>query len=145
MVLTGVSRVLLLFLGVALLPIWQESFAQSPPRTETARINGRVIVAGHYQNPKPLPVFKNRSFCSARVPNESLLVGRDGGLRNAVLTLHSVDRNVVARPMQLVLDNKQCAFAPHVQVGVVGSELLLKNSESDSSHGACSLGQRDFV
>jgi len=31
--------------------------------------------------------------------------------------------------MPLVLDNKQCAFAPHLQVGAVGSELLLKNSD----------------
>ena len=31
--------------------------------------------------------------------------------------------------MPLVLDNKQCAFAPHLQAGAVGSELLLKNSD----------------
>jgi hypothetical protein len=86
-------------------------------------------VAGHYQNPKPLPVFKNRSFCGTRIPDESLLIGRDGGLRNAVVALHSLDQSVVAQPMQLVLDNKQCAFVPHVQVAVVGSELLLKNSD----------------
>jgi hypothetical protein len=127
--LTRLAKVLFCFLGVGLLPIWQESFAQRPPRTETARISGRVIVAGHYQNPKPLPVFKNRSFCGTRVPNETLLVGRGAGLRNAVLTLHPLDRNVAAQPTQLVLDNKQCAFAPHVQAATVGSELLLKNSD----------------
>jgi len=31
--------------------------------------------------------------------------------------------------MKLVLDNKQCAFAPHVQVATFGSDLLLKNSD----------------
>ena len=31
--------------------------------------------------------------------------------------------------MNLVLDNKQCAFAPHVQVATLGSDLLLKNSD----------------
>lgn len=31
--------------------------------------------------------------------------------------------------MKLILDNKQCAFAPHVQVATVGSDLLLKNSD----------------
>ena len=31
--------------------------------------------------------------------------------------------------MKLVLDNKQCAFAPHVQVATAGSDLLLKNSD----------------
>jgi hypothetical protein len=132
------STLLFLFLGVALLSFWHESFAQTDPlgasgqersSNEPARVSGRVIVTGEYQNPKPLPVFKNRSFCGARIPNESLLIGRDGGLRNAVVTLHSLDRSVVARPVHVVLDNKQCAFAPHVQVAVVGSELLLKNSD----------------
>jgi hypothetical protein len=127
MVLTRIVR-RIFFLGLILTALWQESFAQSYPAA-TARVIGRVIVAGHYQNPKPFPVFKNRSFCGTRIPNESLLIGRDGGLRNAVVALHSLDRSVVARPMQLVLDNKQCAFAPHVQVAVVGSELLLKNSD----------------
>jgi plastocyanin len=137
--MTGVSRVLLLFLVGLLFPPWPESFAQNNPHAVlgkepapvkgTGRITGRVILAGHYKNPKPFPVFKNRSFCGARVPNETLLVGRDGGLRNAVVTLHPLDRRAVAQPMQLTLDNKQCAFAPHVQVAVVGSEVLLKNSD----------------
>ena len=92
-------------------------------------MSGRVIVGGSYDKPKPLPVFKNRSFCGSRVLNETLLVGREGGLRNAVVTLHPLDRNAAAQPMPLVLDNKQCAFAPHLQVAAVGSELLLKNSD----------------
>jgi hypothetical protein len=139
MVLTRLAKVLLCFLGIGLLPFWQESFAQDDPRAAPGKevsslqgmggMSGRVIVGGSYDKPKPLPVFKNRSFCGSRVPNETLLVGREGGLRNAVVTLHPLDRNAAARPMPLVLDNKQCAFAPHLQVGAVGSELLLKNSD----------------
>lgn len=94
-----------------------------------ASVTGTVSVAGNPQRPTPLPVFKNRSFCGPQVLNETLLVGRHGGLRNAVLTFHPLDRKAAAQPMKLVLDNKQCAFAPHVQVAAVGSELLLKNSD----------------
>jgi plastocyanin len=32
-------------------------------------------------------------------------------------------------PIPSVLDNQRCAFAPHVQVVTVGSEVLLKNSD----------------
>ena len=92
-------------------------------------ISGTVSVAGIHQPPKPLPVFKNRSFCGPRVSNETLLVGRHGGLQNAILTFHPLDRRADAQPMKLVLDNKQCAFAPHVQVATVGSDVLLKNSD----------------
>jgi len=137
MVLTRLAKVLLCFLGIGLPPFWQEGFAQHDPRAAPevsslkgmGRVSGRVIVGGSHDKPKPLPVFKNRSFCGSRVPNETLLVGREGGLRNAVVTLHPLDRNVAAQPMPLVLDNTQCAFAPHLQVGAVGSELLLKNSD----------------
>ena len=94
-----------------------------------ASVSGTVSVAGNYQSPKPLPVFKNRSFCGAQVSNETLLVGRLGGLRNAVIAFHPLDRKAAAQPMKLVLDNKQCAFAPHVQLATVGSDLLLKNSD----------------
>jgi len=121
------------------MPFGQETLAQSDPRAvaenevfstrHTGGVSGRVVVTGRYEKPKPLPVFKNRSFCGAQVPNESLLVGRENGLRNAVLTLHPINREVSVLPMQLVLDNRQCAFAPHVQVAPVGSELLLKNSD----------------
>jgi plastocyanin len=138
-VLTRASRILLCSLTVVLLSLRQESFAQTDSRAlrsketslaqERGKISGRVIAVGKYQNPKPLPVFKNRSFCGPRLPNETLLVGRDGGLRNAVVTLHPIDRSAGVRPLQVALDNKRCAFAPHVQVAGVGSELVLKNSD----------------
>ena len=133
----GLGKALLFLLCVGLLPLGQETLAENDPRaaghpfslSRTAGISGRVVVAGRHDKPKPLPVFKNRSFCGPQVPNESLLVGRDNGLRNAVLTLHPLDQNASVSPMQLFLDNKQCAFTPHAQVAPVGSELLLKNSD----------------
>jgi hypothetical protein len=129
----------LFILSSLLLASWQPSYAQlgapgAEPReasavTSTGRVTGRVIAAGELQRRKPLPVFKNRSFCGAAVANETLLVGKAGALRNAVITLHSVERTVRAAQGRLILDNQKCAFAPHVQVATVGSELLLKNSD----------------
>jgi hypothetical protein len=135
---TRAAKVFLFYLGLLLVAPYQESLAWLDPPVAakqiyspigTGRITGRVIVAGSYKKPKPLPVFKDRSFCGARVPNETLLVGREGGLRNAIVTLHPVDRKGSAEPIEVVLDNKRCALAPHVQVATLGSELLLKNSD----------------
>jgi plastocyanin len=92
-------------------------------------VSGTVSVAGAYQRPKPLPVFKNRSFCGSAVPNETLLIGTDGGLRNAVVLLRLLDGKAPTQPSAVILDNKHCAFTPHVQVATVGSELQLKNSD----------------
>src|SRR5437867_4091873 len=73
MVLTRLAKVLLCLLGIGLPPLWQESFAQNDPRAAPGkevsslqgmgRVSGRVRVGGSYDKPKPLPVFKNRSFC----------------------------------------------------------------------------------
>jgi len=96
---------------------------------ETATVHGKISVAGNRQRAKPLPVFKNRAFCGATVRNETLLVGIDGGLQNAVVAFRPVDRKLSTPSNRLTLDNKHCAFTPHVQVATVGSELLLKNSD----------------
>ncbi|HEX2227014.1 MAG TPA: carboxypeptidase regulatory-like domain-containing protein [Candidatus Binatia bacterium] len=74
-------------------------------------------------------VFKNRKFCGDTVPNEALLIGPGGELRNAVVTLTPTDRPATASPRTVVLDNRRCAFVPHVQVANLGSDLLLKNSD----------------
>jgi plastocyanin len=96
---------------------------------EKATVHGKISVAGSPQRAKPLPVFKNRSFCGATVRNETLLIGVEGGLQNAVIAFRPVGRKFSTPSDRLTLDNKHCAFAPHVQAATVGSELLLKNSD----------------
>jgi hypothetical protein len=122
--LAGLSVVTL---GASHLPA--AAAARAGTTLEFGRIAGNVNVAAGYQRPKPLPVFKNRTFCGPAVANETLLIGPEGGLKNAAVILRPRGRQVALRPGVLVLDNKQCAFAPHVQIGVLGSELLLKNSD----------------
>jgi hypothetical protein len=91
---------------------------------------GVISVAGVADKVKPLPVFKSRSFCGPNVPNETLLVNADGRLRNAVVIIRPLNGQVVAAPpVKITLDNRHCAFVPHVQVVPLGSELQLKNSD----------------
>jgi len=99
------------------------------PVSRSAAVRGRITLGGVIPIPKPLPVFKSRSFCGAAVANETLLVNRDGGLKNGVVILRAAHQVSMPAPEFLVLDNKRCAFTPHVQVASVGSELLLKNSD----------------
>jgi hypothetical protein len=105
------------------------AFAGAADTAASGKVVGMVSVAGVAGRPKPLPVFKSRSFCGATVVNETLLIGADGRLRNAAVILRPLSGGMVAQPKKLVLDNQRCAFAPHVQVAPLGSELLLKNSD----------------
>ncbi|HEX2929354.1 MAG TPA: carboxypeptidase regulatory-like domain-containing protein [Candidatus Binatia bacterium] len=95
----------------------------------TVTVRGRISVVGTRQKIKPLPVFKSRVFCGTTVRNETLLISAAGGLQNAVVIFHPLDKKLPAQTKALILDNKHCAFVPHVQVAPVGSELLLKNSD----------------
>ena len=105
----------------------QQKNAQSK---DVGRIVGRVLVEGHFEKPRPLKVYKNRDFCGPQVPNESLLVGPRGGLQNVVVTIPKARGEIMASPAKsLVLDNRNCAFVPHVQVAPIGSEILLLNSD----------------
>ncbi|HXG53478.1 MAG TPA: carboxypeptidase regulatory-like domain-containing protein [candidate division Zixibacteria bacterium] len=61
--------------------------------------------------------------------DESLLVETSGGVRNAVITLRRRGLQPPLRPRRIVLDNRDCAFRPHVQAVSLGSEVLLKNSD----------------
>lgn len=94
-----------------------------------ARIEGVIRVTGVHPKPNSLPVFKNRPFCGASVPDETMLMAPDGGLRNAAVLLRPTGVKAVTSADHAVLDNRNCAFTPHVQVVAPGTQLLLKNSD----------------
>jgi hypothetical protein len=123
------TRFLIYCCSVAWLLFEGAAFAGAADTAASGKVVGMVSVAGVAGRPKPLPVFKSRSFCGATVVNETLLIGADGRLRNAAVILRPLSGGMVAQPKKLVLDNQRCAFAPHVQVAPLGSELLLKNSD----------------
>ena len=90
---------------------------------------GTVWLVGAYEKPAPLKVFKNRDFCGPSVANESLLVNRHGEVQNTVIILRPMNRRTEVQPASIVLDNRNCAFSPRIQVAPLGSELRLKNSD----------------
>lgn len=96
---------------------------------DTGRVVGTVWLAGAYEKPPRLKVFKNRQFCGSSVANETFLVNNDGGIQNVAIILQPLHQRINAKPASIALDNRSCAFAPHVQVAPVGSKLLLKNSD----------------
>jgi hypothetical protein len=129
-----VRRLLILVLitfkaGIATAGSLDPHVSPAPPVSSNGQLRGAVLLSGKYQRPAPLKVVKSRSFCGLTVPNETLLVDPKGGIRNAVVILRPLDRIVNVRSATVSLDNKRCAFTPHVQIAGIGSELLLKNSD----------------
>lgn len=106
-------------------------FAQEAVRSEAVgKLAGTVRLEGLFERPAPLKVYKNRDFCETKVLDQTLLISRDGGVQNVVITVRGFRHEPIeSAAKQIVLDNKNCAFAPHVQVASLGSEVLLLNSD----------------
>jgi len=94
----------------------------------------------------PLKLYKFKEVCKG-VPNESVVVGLDGGLRYAVLTLKGVTKGKkVEREAVNELDNQGCRFVPHVQAASVGQWLVVRNRDPilHTAHARFKSGQPDF-
>jgi Polysaccharide lyase family 4, domain II len=94
-------------------------------------INGFVKYEGKPPSPVLLAVTKDRDVCgSAPVYDQSLVVGPNGGIANAVVTITNVTRGEPLKPAPAVsFDQKQCRYIPHVAVFPAGSTVLIVNSD----------------
>jgi len=92
-------------------------------------IRGFVKVHGQLSRLKAPEVFKFKEVCKT-VPNEELVIGRDRGVRYAVVVLEGMTKGkAVEREAVNELDNVNCRFVPHVQTASVGQWLVMKNSD----------------
>lgn len=120
-------------------------WSKEPPPIDSpgrGRIMGSVRVKGRVEATKNHPVYKNRDFCGASVPDESLIVHTDGGIKNVVITIGGAVKTDESPSHPIVLDNKNCQFVPHVLIAPIGSEVLLKNSDPILHDVHARLGSR---
>jgi hypothetical protein len=109
----------------------------STSAAEWGSLKGRVVVDGTPTKPAPLVVTKDQ-FCIDKMPtNESIIVGKDNALVNAVVYLRlptgqkvEVNPEYAAKANDaVVLDNNGCSFHPHVSLVRMGQSLDIKNSD----------------
>jgi hypothetical protein len=109
-------------------------------------VRGSVRLDGKPPALSPLQITKYKEVCK-NVPNESLLVGPNHGVRYAVVTLEGIAKGKpVEKEAQHELDNVRCRFVPHVQTASVGQFVLIKNSDPilHTAHGYFANGQPHF-
>jgi len=111
--------------------------AGSMPAAEWGSLKGRFVVDGTPPKPAPLVVNKDQYCIDKKPANEAVVVGSNNALVNAVVYLRpALGKKVDIHPdyeAQLkepaVLDNKGCAFHPHITMVRVGQKLVVKNSD----------------
>lgn len=92
-------------------------------------VRGSVKIEGVPDELPPLDVYKFKQICG-HVPNESLIVGLDQGVRYGVVTLEGVNKGkAIEREVAHELDNRGCRFVPHVQAASVGQFVVTKNTD----------------
>ena len=111
-----------------------------------ATIRGVVKVEGKVPKLAPLPITKYKEICKD-VPNETLVVGPDQGVRYAVISLEGIAKGkALEKEISHELDNVKCRFLPHVQAASVGQFILFKNSDPilHTAHGMFTGDQPQF-
>jgi plastocyanin len=108
----------------------------------TGSVTGTVRLAGTPPKRPGLQVFKHHEVCGDSVPDDRLVVGSDGGVRYAVVTVEGVKGGKKPeRDVTVVLDNRSCRFEPHVLTAEVGQWLELKNSDPVLHNADARLGK----
>ena len=97
------------------------------------QIAGLIRFKGKMKDMAPFvvdPGNKDIAVCKAHAKDDRLIVGKDGLLANAVVTLHKYKPRKRAKPRKdAVIDNKGCMFVPRVLATTAGSELTITNSD----------------
>jgi len=100
------------------------------PVTNGARIAGTVRVAGNVAPLPPQPVYKEKEFCGGDITDERLVVDPVGHLGGAVVHLRGIEAGKpIPRSEPVRLDNRKCAFVPHVVAASVGDTLEMHNED----------------
>src|SRR5215471_12605680 len=111
---------------------------QAAKATGWGSVKGRFVYEGTAPMPAKLSITKNEDVCGKPPPliDESLLVSKDGGLKNVVLFLRKGSNEVhpdydAAKGKTVVIDNQHCRFDPHVLSYRIGQPLELKNTDPE--------------
>ncbi len=134
---TGAVEVLLACTGLALAAILCGAVAAAGAaggpagrrELEAGTIEGRVVHHGTPPALAPVPVWKHREFCGAERVPAALRIGPGGAVADALLVLEGDGLFGGVAPGRVQLDNRDCEFAPRVQMAPVGSELEVLSSD----------------
>ena len=113
-------------------PLPQKELAaktETPPAAAsgTGTIVGKVVFKGDHK-PEKLAVGKDKDVCGTDKQDPSLLIGKDGGVKNAVVQIAGLKQGKTPEK-EAVLDQVKCEYVPHVLVMPAGATVTIKNSD----------------
>lgn len=95
-------------------------------------IAGSVLYRGEQVIPIKRPVTVDAAVCGAESIDESLVLGKRGALKNAVIFLQGRVEGSPVFPSPdggFKIDQKECRFEPHVTIAASGSSIVILNTD----------------
>jgi plastocyanin len=90
------------------------------------------VLDGAAPKPQKVMVVKDVAVCG-RIEHldDRVVVGEGGGLKNAVITVKGVKggKGIESMGREFILDQRTCAYSPHVLLVPVGAKLKILNSD----------------
>jgi plastocyanin len=122
---------LLAALGEVLLIVASGYPYEAVPVPNGGTITGIVKYGGVPPKPAALEISKDKEVCGAHpLLDQSLVVGRGGGIANAVATITDIERGIPMKPEGAVIfDQQGCEYTPHVIAFPAGSTIKVINSD----------------
>ena len=103
-------------------------------------ITGRVTFKGTPPSDEKLVVSTENEVCGTEKPSRALLIGADGGIRNAVARVRRIERGKAWHPVEHTLGQTDCRFEPHVLLMNPGADLHILNTDR-IAHNVRSYGR----
>jgi len=113
-------------------------FVPAASAQQFGNLTARFVVTGKAPAAARLVIDKDQEVCGKHnLVNETVVVGKDGGLANVVVFLTTTGTQKVPEnpalkkvmPAEVVLDNANCRFSPHVVVMTTDQKLKITNSD----------------
>lgn len=93
-------------------------------------VQGTVRLDGTAPAMAPLKVVKDNAACGTEKPNEAMLIGNQGTLRNVVVFVSGIKPPLPPPPTaNASVDQQGCQYQPHVQAVTAGTSLTLMNND----------------
>lgn len=122
----------LMFVASLIVPLHSLGWAQ-PANGPSAAISGFVKFVGEVPRPQNRILDYDTIPCQAKsVPDESLVIGSDKGIRYAVVTLEGAagSKPIVIPKTTQYLDCRHCRFVPHVLATAVGDSVVIRDYDA---------------
>jgi plastocyanin len=119
------------------------AFSYEPEKIVGAgKITGVVRYKGPAFQPSELEISKDREVCGTHpLYDQSLVVGKDAGIANAVVTIADISKGEpLKRHEDVKFDQKGCEYTPRViafpagsTIGIINSDGILHNIHTESA------------